>query len=195
MKSPSAFPFQKKDINRLCLISALVVFTVLTHGCFLQGSFVHQALTPIILVFVFLCTVFSPTRQVPVSGNDPAFLSDTGIRPLLPLLQHVILQTAGCIPKSVEIDLNLRQLKKKKQPIKLTAASYDLLTLFPKNGCRVMPQNFLFRRIAEINDTDQRPFLFFFCAGLLKKTKSEPNQTEYMLNSAGAGGFELKGKK
>ncbi len=87
----------------------------------------------------------------------------------------------------LEIDLNLRIVKKNNELIKLTATEYDLLALFVKNEGRVLTHQYLLREIWGPGYLNQSQYLRVFIAQLRKKIETEPNQPEYILTESRVG--------
>jgi len=87
----------------------------------------------------------------------------------------------------LEIDLNLRVVKKNGEIIKLTATEYDLLALFTKNEGRVLTHQYLLREIWGPGYIDQSQYLRVFIAQLRKKIETEPNHPEYIVTESGVG--------
>lgn len=194
MKSPGAFPFQKIDIDKRCLVRALIFITVITIIGFLPGSFIHKAVQPILTVSTFLRTAFFANIPLIVSVNNQVIFSETGIGPAIFLLLHWICTVLLRVAISVEIALNLPRLKKTMPAIKLTGIGYELLTLFTEMKSSVIYQQFLCRRIGRVIFADQQPCLYNRQAAITITTK--PSPFDYMISTAGAGcRFEIKGKK
>ncbi|MBA2611355.1 MAG: response regulator transcription factor [Bacteroidetes bacterium] len=91
------------------------------------------------------------------------------------------------ITGDLEIDLNLRVVKKKNEVVKLTATEYDLLTLFVKNEGRVLTHQYLLREVWGPGYINQSQYLRVFIAQLRKKIETEPNQPEYILTESRVG--------
>jgi len=87
----------------------------------------------------------------------------------------------------LEIDYNLRAVKKNKEIVKLTATEYDLLVLFAKNEGRVLTHQYLLREIWGPGYINQSQYLRVFIAQLRKKIETEPNRPEYILTESGVG--------
>lgn len=87
----------------------------------------------------------------------------------------------------LEIDFELRQIKKDHELIKLTATEYDLMVLFYKNEGRVLTHQYLLREIWGPGYIDQTQYLRVFIAQLRKKIEKEPNHPSYILTESGVG--------
>lgn len=87
----------------------------------------------------------------------------------------------------LEIDYNLRAVKKNKEIVKLTATEYDLLLLFAKNEGRVLTHQYLLREVWGPGYVNQSQYLRVFIAQLRKKIETEPNQPEYILTESRVG--------
>lgn len=94
----------------------------------------------------------------------------------------------------LEIDLNLRQVKKNNELIKLTATEFELLALFLKNEGRVLTHQYLLREIWGPGYLEQSQYLRVFIAQLRKKIETEPNHPEYILTESGVG-YRFIGKE
>ncbi|MBA3665783.1 MAG: response regulator transcription factor [Bacteroidetes bacterium] len=92
----------------------------------------------------------------------------------------------SCI-NELEINFDLRVVKKNNTPIKLTATEYNLLTLFVKNEGRVLTHQYLLREIWGPGYIEQSQYLRVFIAQLRKKIETEPNHPEYILTESGVG--------
>ncbi len=112
------------------------------------------------------------------------------------LLARIRSSIRGLIPKTLnnhifnndlEIDYNLRTVKKNKEILKLTATEYDLLVLFAKNEGRVLTHHYLLREIWGPGYVNQSQYLRVFIAQLRKKIETEPNQPEYILTESRVG--------
>ena len=112
------------------------------------------------------------------------------------LLARIRSSLRGLIPKTLnnhifnndlEIDYNLRVVKKNQEIVKLTATEYDLLILFAKNEGRVLTHQYLLREIWGPGYVSQSQYLRVFIAQLRKKIETEPNQPEYILTESRVG--------
>ncbi len=112
------------------------------------------------------------------------------------LLARIRSSIRGLIPKilnnhvfnnDLEIDYNLRIVKKNSEIVKLTATEYDLLILFAKNEGRVLTHQYLLREIWGPGYVNQSQYLRVFIAQLRKKIETEPNQPEYILTESRVG--------
>lgn len=108
------------------------------------------------------------------------------IRSCLRGSSHSIITYAGS-KNELEIDLNLRTVKRNNELIKLTATEYDLLALFVKNEGRVLTHQYLLREIWGPGYLNQSQYLRVFIAQLRKKIENEPNQPEYILTESRVG--------
>jgi len=89
--------------------------------------------------------------------------------------------------KELDIDLNLRVVKKNNEVLKLTATEYDLLVLFAKNEGRVLTHQYLLREIWGPGYVNQSQYLRVFIAQLRKKIETEPNHPEYIVTESRVG--------
>jgi len=94
----------------------------------------------------------------------------------------------------LEIDMNLRQVKKNNELLKLTATEFELLALFFKNEGRVLTHQYLLKEIWGPGYLDQTQYLRVFIAQLRKKIETEPNQPEFIITESGVG-YRFIGKE
>ena len=87
----------------------------------------------------------------------------------------------------LEIDLELRTIKKNGDSLKLTATEFDLVALFVKNEGRVLTHQYLLRQVWGPGYISQTQYLRVFIAQLRKKIETEPNRPEYILTESGVG--------
>lgn len=87
----------------------------------------------------------------------------------------------------LEIDLQLRLVKKNGEPLKLTATEYDLLSTFVKSEGRVLTHHYLLREVWGPGYIDQSQYLRVFINQLRKKIETEPNRPKYILTESGVG--------
>lgn len=102
----------------------------------------------------------------------------------------MIYQSAGNL---LEIDLQLRLVKKNNELVKLTATEFDLVELFVKNEGRVLTHQYLLRQVWGPGYINQTQYLRVFIVQLRKKIETEPNQPEYILTESGVG-YRFAGK-
>ncbi len=87
----------------------------------------------------------------------------------------------------LEIDPQLRLVKKKGEAVKLTATEYDLLTTFVRNEGRVLTHQYLLREVWGPGYIDQSQYLRVFVNQLRKKIETEPDQPKYIITESGVG--------
>jgi two-component system, OmpR family, KDP operon response regulator KdpE len=87
----------------------------------------------------------------------------------------------------LEIDLNTRTVKKKKEIVKLTATEYNLLSLFARNEGKVLTHQFLLRAVWGPGFINQSQYLRVYIAQLRKKIESDPNRPEFLMTESGVG--------
>lgn len=85
------------------------------------------------------------------------------------------------------IDLSARTVKKKEEPVKLTATEYSLLALFAKNEGKVLTHHFLLKEIWGPTYINESQYLRVFIAQLRRKIEDDPNRPEYILTESGVG--------
>ena len=89
--------------------------------------------------------------------------------------------------QELEVDLNLRLVKKNHEVVKLTATEFNLLALFVRNEGRVLTHHYLLKEVWGPGYIDQTQYLRVFINQLRKKIEKEPNQPEYILIEPGVG--------
>jgi two-component system KDP operon response regulator KdpE len=94
---------------------------------------------------------------------------------------------------TLEIDMNLRLVKKNNELIKLTATEFNLLSLLAKNEGRVLTHQYLLREVWGPGYISQTQYLRVFVAQLRKKIETEPNHPEYIVTESGVG-YRFKSK-
>lgn len=87
----------------------------------------------------------------------------------------------------IQIDLNLRVVKKKNEIIKLTSTEFNLLTLFARNEGKVLTHQFLLRTIWGPGFINQSQYLRVFVAQLRKKVETDPNRPTLIVTESGVG--------
>jgi two-component system, OmpR family, KDP operon response regulator KdpE len=91
------------------------------------------------------------------------------------------------VHNDLEIDLNTRTVKKKKEIVKLTATEYNLLSLFARNEGKVLTHQFLLRAVWGPGFINQSQYLRVYIAQLRKKIESDPNRPEFLMTESGVG--------
>jgi len=87
----------------------------------------------------------------------------------------------------LQIDLSMRIVKKKGEPVKLTATEYTLLALFAKNEGKVLTHQYLLREVWGPGFISQSQYLRVFIAQLRKKIENDPNRPEIIVTESGVG--------
>lgn len=87
----------------------------------------------------------------------------------------------------LEIDAQLRLVKKNGEVVRLTATEYDLLVTFVRNEGRVLTHQYLLREVWGPGHIDQSQYLRVFVNQLRKKIEKEPNQPKYIVTESGVG--------
>ncbi len=95
--------------------------------------------------------------------------------------------TPAIIIGDIEIDLAQRTIKKKGNPVKLTATEYTLLALFARNEGKVLTHHYLLREIWGPGYINQSQYLRVFIAQLRKKIEDDPNRPAYLITESGVG--------
>jgi two-component system, OmpR family, KDP operon response regulator KdpE len=87
----------------------------------------------------------------------------------------------------IQIDLAQRTVKKKGEPVKLTATEYALLALFAKNEGKVLTHQYLLKEIWGPGFINQSQYLRVFIAQLRKKIEKDPNRPDLIVTESGVG--------
>lgn len=87
----------------------------------------------------------------------------------------------------LQMDLNLRTVKKKNESIKLTATEYKLMVLFAQNAGKVLTHQYLLREVWGPGYINQSQYLRVFIAQLRKKIEDDANRPVYIITESGVG--------
>lgn len=87
----------------------------------------------------------------------------------------------------LEIDLGTRTVKKKNEPVKLTATEYSLLSLLARNEGKVLTHQYLLRAVWGPGFINQSQYLRVFVAQIRRKIETDPNRPEYLHTESGVG--------
>ena len=87
----------------------------------------------------------------------------------------------------LQIDLSLRIVKKKNEPIKLTVTEYNLLALLIKNEGKVLTHQYLLRAIWGPSYISQSQYLRVYIAQLRKKIEDDLNKPRHIITESGIG--------
>ena len=87
----------------------------------------------------------------------------------------------------LQVDLNLRTVKKKNEIIKLTATEYRLMALFAQNAGKVLTHQYLLREVWGPGYINQSQYLRVFIAQLRKKIEDDANKPVYIVTESGVG--------
>ena len=88
---------------------------------------------------------------------------------------------------NLTIDLVSRSVKKKGQPVKLTATEYALLSLLARNEGKVLTHQYLLSQIWGQHYHEQSQYLRVFIGQLRKKIEDDPNRPKYIITESGVG--------
>lgn len=91
------------------------------------------------------------------------------------------------ICNDLEIDLAARLVKKKNEPIKLTATEYTLLSLLAKNQGKVLTHQYLLKQVWGPGYINESQYLRVFIAQLRKKIEDDPNKPLHIITQSGVG--------
>jgi two-component system KDP operon response regulator KdpE len=89
--------------------------------------------------------------------------------------------------EDLEIDLDLRTVKRNGENIKLTSTEYNLLSMFAKNTGKVLTHRFLLNEIWGPGYINETQYLRVFIAQLRKKIEENPNQPKHIITESGVG--------
>lgn len=87
----------------------------------------------------------------------------------------------------LQIDLDLRLVRKGGEPVKLTATEFNLLSLLVRNEGKVLTHQFLLRAVWGPGYIEQTQYLRVFIAQLRKKIEKEPDQPMHLVTESGLG--------
>ncbi len=87
----------------------------------------------------------------------------------------------------LEIDLAARLVKKKNEPVKLTATEYTLLSILAKNQGKVLTHQYLLKQIWGPSYINESQYLRVFIAQLRKKIEDDPNKPLHIITLSGVG--------
>ena len=85
------------------------------------------------------------------------------------------------------IDLTARTVKKKGEPVKLTATEYSLLALFARNAGRVLTHRYILEQIWGPNFAEEAQYTRVYVAQLRKKIEDDPANPKIILTESGIG--------
>lgn len=111
-----------------------------------------------------LARIRSALRSTALEDNDPVMIFD-----------------------ELQIDLNVRVVRKGGELVKLTTTEYNLLTLLAKNEGKVLTHQYLLRSIWGPGFINQSQYLRVFVAQIRKKIETDPNRPEYLITESGVG--------
>jgi two-component system KDP operon response regulator KdpE len=94
----------------------------------------------------------------------------------------------------LQIDLSARLVKKKQEPVKLTATEYSLLALLAKNEGKVLTHQYLLKEVWGPGYINQSQYLRVFIAQLRKKIEDDQNRPEVIVTESGIG-YRFVGKE
>jgi two-component system KDP operon response regulator KdpE len=95
--------------------------------------------------------------------------------------------TEDYVNGDLEVNLNKREVRKNRQPLKLTSIEYKLLLLFIKHEGSVLTHDYLLKEVWGPGHLNQTQYLRVFVAQLRKKIETEPNQPQMLLTESGVG--------
>ena len=94
----------------------------------------------------------------------------------------------------IEIDFNLRSVKKNGLNIKLTATEYSLFALLSRNEGRVLTHQYLLKEVWGKSFVDELQYLRVFIAQLRKKIETDPDSPVHIITESGVGYRFLSGE-
>lgn len=92
---------------------------------------------------------------------------------------------------ALEVDINSRITRVKKEEVKLTATEYSLLLIFIRNAGKVLTHSYISREIWSAPYADNAQILRVHIAQLRKKIENEPAVPELLITEPGVG-YRLK---
>jgi two-component system KDP operon response regulator KdpE len=94
----------------------------------------------------------------------------------------------------LSIDLAARSVKKKGEPIRLTATEYALLSLLAQNEGKVLTHQYLLKQTWGPGYVEQSQYLRVYIAQLRKKIENDPNHPIHLITETGVGYRFLSGE-
>jgi len=91
------------------------------------------------------------------------------------------------ICNDITIDMAARSVKKKNDPVKLTATEYNLLLLLAKNQGKVLTHQYLLKQVWGPSYINESQYLRVFIAQLRKKIEDDPNKPLHIITQSGVG--------
>lgn len=87
----------------------------------------------------------------------------------------------------LQIDLATRIVKKRNEPLKLTATEYKLLSIFAQQNGKVLTHQYLLREVWGPGYINQSQYLRVFIGQLRKKIETDANRPKYIITESGVG--------
>ncbi|MBK8141271.1 MAG: response regulator [Chitinophagaceae bacterium] len=87
----------------------------------------------------------------------------------------------------LQIDLAARSVNKNKEPVKLTATEYKLLSLLAQHEGKVLTHQYLLREVWGPGYIRQTQYLRVFIAQLRKKIETDANRPVHIITESGVG--------
>ena len=94
----------------------------------------------------------------------------------------------------LQIDLATRIVKKRNEPLKLTATEYKLLSIFAQQNGKVLTHQYLLREVWGPGYINQSQYLRVFIGQLRKKIETDANRPMYIITESGVG-YRFIGKE
>lgn len=88
---------------------------------------------------------------------------------------------------NIEVDLNLRTVKRFGDIVKLTATEYALLSLFIKNAGKVITHSYILKEIWGLPFSEETQYVRIYIAQLRKKLEDDSNHPELFTTESGIG--------
>lgn len=91
------------------------------------------------------------------------------------------------ISNELKVDLSLKKVFLNHVEVKLTNTEYDLLAVLVRDNGKVIPQNFLLKKVWGAASDDQSHYLRIYINQLRKKLEKNPSQPKHIITEAGVG--------
>lgn len=88
---------------------------------------------------------------------------------------------------NITVDFSTREVKKKKQLIKLTSTEFSILALFIRNAGKVLTHNYFLKEIWGKQYSEEAQYLRVFVAQLRKKLEDNPSRPKIIVTESGVG--------